>query len=482
MAKTQVYNVSGLNLKTNPMLHKDGELLRSVNVDPFPIGGKTKRSGYNTYLGTMPNGSVVQDMMTWQKESGTQFWNYAFAGGLLYYSTQGTGAWTICGNGTFSPLGTLTHAEAPYSGTSNFLFIGDGVGTIHYTTNGTSFINNGTVLWDGVSTTAAPIAVSLANFHNRIYAAGTGSGLSYSTFGTPNGWTTDSTSFPIDGPGKLTSLYTTGDVLVANKNSGVSASWDGFNLIYFTDVLGPTSTRSISGIDADVLYLNRQGIYANKMITPKLISAPIERQIYNNSGSAVAGTVFDNAPAVAHKYKYYLQVGTTTDDLTDTSIADANIVYDYQLNQYTNYQFAHRPTAWLSYEDVNGDAQLLFASGSQVYQMSGTATSDAGFPIETDIRGVLHFDKPELDKKFNYIWAFFNPGCQAKIQVAIADTFTKGKLNWLDLKDTSDGITEMKFPAGSRGKLLFYRIYDSSATNPYTFHGLSVDYDEIERK
>src|SRR3990167_7975114 len=142
MATIQVYDIGGINLKVQPLLHKEGDLLRSVNVETFPVGAKRKRPGYITYLGTMPNGSSVAGLFTWQRNNGTQFWNYAFAGGNLYYSQQGTGAWTVTGNGTWNAGGTVTNAvgwDNGTVGTTDVMFATDGIGTIRHSANGTSF-------------------------------------------------------------------------------------------------------------------------------------------------------------------------------------------------------------------------------------------------------------------------------------------------------------------------------------------------------
>src|SRR3990167_7031430 len=99
--KGRIYNFSGLNLKLSPFLQSEGELLRCVNMSDDIIGCKEKRPGYTTYLGT-PTNSTVDSIWNFRLDNGTQFWNYHAANGSIYYSTQGTGAWTICGNGTMT--------------------------------------------------------------------------------------------------------------------------------------------------------------------------------------------------------------------------------------------------------------------------------------------------------------------------------------------------------------------------------------------
>src|SRR3990167_6164324 len=269
MATLRIYNISGINLAVQPLLHKEGDLLRSINVESFPIGAKRKRPGYITYLGKA-NGSQVDGLFNWTRNNGTQFWNYRFSGGLLYSSQQGTGAWTITGNGTFNSAGTITHAVL-----EDTLCVSDGVGTILTTTNGTSF----------TAASASPVAVSLEEYHQRIYAAGTASDLFWSNVGTPTDWTNDSSSVLIPGAGKLLSIFKSADRLVATKNSGKMFRWDEFNLIDLSTDLGPTSSSAIGNIEDYRIYPNRRGFYGYGGERPELLSNAIERQIYNDVGA-----------------------------------------------------------------------------------------------------------------------------------------------------------------------------------------------------
>src|SRR3990167_4854751 len=302
MAESRIYNISGINLAVQPLLHKEGDLLRSVNLETFPIGAKRKRPGYITYLGTSPNGSAVQGLFNWSRNNGTQFWNYNFAGGLLYSSQQGTGAWTITGNGTFNAAGTITHAVL-----EDTLCVSDGVGSVFTSTTGTSF----------AAATASPVAVSLSEFEQRIYAAGTASDLFWSNVGTPTDWTNDSSSVLIPGAGKLAALFKSGDRLVNAKNSNRLYSWDEFNLVDVATNLGPTSSIGIGDIEDYRIYPNRRGFIGYGGGKPELLSNAISRQIYNDAGSGIIGTTFNNASAATHQYRYYASIGTITDDLTN---------------------------------------------------------------------------------------------------------------------------------------------------------------------
>lgn len=463
MAQYPVYLLGSLNLRVNPLLHKGGDLLRSVNVETTPYGAKRKRPGYVKYLGTTPNGSQTEGLFNWTKNNGTQFWNYNFAGGKLYYSTQGTGAWTICGEGTLSASGTLTHAVL-----EDTLMVADGAGSTRHTTNGTAF----------TKTTAAPMAVSLTEYHQRIFAAGTASNLFWSTTGTPSDWTSDSSSVLIPGEGKLLTTFRLGDEIVATKNSGRVFKYNEDSLRDTATNLGPTSSRSIADIEDYRIYLNRLGFFGFSGERPQLLSNPIERQVRNDVGEGIIGTTFDNAPATTHQYRYYCTIGTVTDDITDEEVADCVAVYDMQLNEWWNYKFAQRPTAWMSYKDVSGDQQLIFGSGNngQCYKVAGTATDDDGTAAEAIMEGVIHCNDPGRDKEWKKFLAFANPGCAGHIQVAPSSSFSKRTKKWINLGNFKDGIVEYDFPSGSRSKLLFWKFTEVSKKARFQLYGFELTY------
>lgn len=466
MGKIRTYVLTGLNLKVNPLLLKDGEMIRCINMENDFIGAKKKRPGYTTYLGTA-NGSVVDSLFNFQLNNGTQFWNYRASGGVIQYSQQGTGDWSIAGGGT------MTNGTPVYTGiTENTMLAADGVGSTRHTANGTSFTD----------TTGAPISYGLQEYQNRMYAIGTASTLFWSNAGTPTDWTNDSSSINIPGAGRLNSIFKSSDRLITSKNSGLMHRWDGFRLVDLATKLGPSSSQSIGETEDFRFYLNRLGVFEYGGDRPSLRSNPIERQIYNDEGEGIAGTVFDTAPGICHRYDYFVSVGSVTDNLTDETVSNCILKYDFQQNEWNNYSFADRPTSWLSYKDRDGDQQLIFSAGSQCYTFGGTQTTDNGASIEAVMEFVVHADAPESEKKFNYLWASANPGCEAHVQIAIADTFTKGKKTWVDAGQLTDGFLEYHFPQNSRGRLLFIKVTEASRNARFAFYGYSVDFDVIDRR
>ena len=469
--KIRITNFGGLNLKISPLLHKEGEMIRCLNVENDQIGAKKKRPGYITYLGT-PDTNQVNTLFSWTKNSGTQLWTYRASGSLCYYSTQGTGAWTVCGNGTIGDGSHIGHTVL-----EDTLILGDGIGSTRHTTNGTSFTN----------TSASPVASCFAEYQNRIWCGGTSSDMYYSTTGTASDWTSDSSSIKIPGAGKINQIFKANDRLGISKNSGLMFRYDGYNLVDMATNLGPTSPYSIGETEDYRIYLNRLGFFGYGGVNPELISNPVEKQIYNDAGNGIAGTVFDNAPGVSHRYDYLCSVGTVKDDLTDEEVANCILKYDYQLNDWDNWKFANKPTAWHSYKDANGNQQLIFGDESgQCYTYGGTALNDNGNTVEVIMEGVIWGDLAqgigqEHDKKWNYYWVFANPGCQAQIQFATAETFTKGKKKWIRGKPFVDGVSEGKFPETPRSKLLFWKVTEASRNARFHLYSMILDITPTER-
>lgn len=458
MSKFRVYSIGGLNVHTSPFMHQAGELISCVNVDADPHGAKTTRDGYGTYLGTA-NGSAVTDLWNWTKNDGTTFWNYRLSGGTIYSSVQGTGAWTATSGGT------TTATKIGRAVLGNTLFIGDGINPILKSTDGTSF---GTMA-------LAPTGQFLAEYQKRIYVAGTASTLFYSTTLDGTNWATsgtaDSSSFDIGGGGKLGRIFVANDRLNITKNNNRMYRWDGYSLLTVPTNQGPTSPNSLGEIENYWIWQNRNGYMAYYGGMPETISIPIDPQI-----ESMTGSLFSTAPGIAHKFNYYNSVGTVS-DISGEDISNCIQNYNYIHNEWSNYSLYNKPDCWLSYVDADGVQQLVFGDSSgQCYKMGGH--SDNGQPIVAKIQGVLNFGIPDMDKKFSFMRVHFNPGCSARMQVAIADSFNVGSKKWIDLGDLQTGFKKMAFPAGSRGKLLFYKITDSNAVSAFTWYGMTIDYEE----
>lgn len=462
------FNIGGLNTYSNPLNPaSDGQLIHAVNVTSFPQGAKSKRLGYSTFLGT-PDASTVKSLLVFPNigNVSTDFNLYRASGTILYHSLQGTGAWTTSGNGTIS-------SGAHFGGAvlDNVFIGGDGVNATRHTTNGTSFTN----------TTLAPVGEFFEQYQNRIYVGGTESTLFYSTTNDATNWntsgTSNSSSFEIPGAGKMGQLIKSADRLVTTKiPSGLMHKWDGYSLIDLATTYGPSSPYSVAKVEGYRFFVNQYGHYGYGGAQPQLLSNAIQRQFYNNDNTGIAGTAFSTIPGEVHRYDYLASVGTITDDFTGRQISNAIIKYDYQKNEYLNWSFANNPTAYLSYKDTSGSQQLIFGdSTGQCYKMD-TSTTDNGVAISCELVFVFHAQVPYYEKKWNWWRGHFNPGCEAKVQIACSNAYTYSQLKWQEVGDCSNGWVEFRFPPGSRSRLLFVRIYESSKNSKMTYFGCSLGF------
>ena len=472
--KVTITNISGINIKASPFTSDQGQTLRALNVQRDLIGAWEKRPGYNTFLGT-PDNSEIDNLFSWTRNNGTQTFVYRNSGGTLYHSLQGTGAWTISPGGTFD-VAAVTSPSSPkrlgYAVLEDTLILGNGLDATRHTTSGTDFTN----------TTSAPRARYFAEYENRIWAGGTASDLFYSTTGTATDWTTDSSSISIPGAGRINGVIKVADRLNITKNSGAILRYDGFRLADLSTNLGPSDYFSMGEIEDFRIYTNKLGIFGFNGGRPELLSNVIEKQIYNDLGSAIAGTQFNEIPGIVHKYNYYASVGTITEDLTNQTIPNAIIRYDFQTDEFVNWQFFNRPRSFGTYQDNNRDIQMIFGDvGGQAYQLTGTATTDNGNTIPVELMGFIHGNSLD-EKKWNFLRVIFNPGCQAKVQVALSDTFTYTSLVWQDVGVGIDGLARLSFPSGSRGRFLFWKIYEASKNARFQLFAIEADFDPIVHK
>lgn len=492
-------NAGSLNTYTTP-LQVDGQLVHALNVVGFPYGAYSKRPGYGTAIGTVSG--RVQNLFSfapYPTGSGTNLFLYAAAGSLLYQSTQGTASWAVAGNGTITDGNHVGHAVL-----NNVLIVGDGAGSTRHTSDGTSFTN----------TTSAPIAQYFAQFHQRIYASnGTSATLTYSSNGSADNWSislpADSSSFTVPNEGAISSHIVAGDRLNITKQRGDMFNWDDTTLVDMATKYGPSSPWSWGRIDDTWFYLNQFGLFSFDGATKTVISNPIQRMFYNRQNTGIGTAAWGTAPGVGHIWDYLVAVGTVTDDFTGRQINNAIIRYDYQKNQFTNWSFAHPPTAFHSYNDSNNKRQLLFGDASgNIFQLDPSKTSDNGTAIQSELVFLFNYSSQSqiftptsasaissvtYEEKWNYIRLIFNPGDEVNIQFAFTNTLTYQHLKWSGVINTNkrtgdyyqvaDGVVEIRFPRDEnnmpRSRFLFVRIYDDSDSSAWTYYGAQIDADPM---
>lgn len=466
------------------------------------MGILAKRPGYGTFLGTL--GAQINSLFSFPHQDGTTLQVYAAAGSSMYYSLQGTGAWTLAqGSQGGDAGGTITNGNHVGAAIlNNVMIVGDG-GTVRHTTNGSQFLN----------TSLAPSGGQfLTQFHNRIYITdGTSSTMTYSSYGSADNWSlalpADSSSFTIPDEGAASKMFVAGDRLLVTKNKGKIYNWDDYSLVDTSTRYGPSSPYSVANIDDTWFYLNQVGIFQHDGAQKTLISNPIQNQFYNNQNTGIPSASWGTAPATAHIWDYLVAVGTITDPFVGRTINNAIIKYDFIKNQYHNWSFNDPPTAFHSYIDANLKRQLIFGNASgQVFQLDLTKTSDNGVPIQSEAVFLFTYAAQQqtfsqtsastisgstYQKKWNWLRLFFQPGDEVGVQFAFSDTLTYQHLRWSEARNTrergsisdywqvSDGVAEMRFPPDEnnlpRSRFLFLRIYDDSDNSQWIYRGCQID-------
>src|SRR5205085_3732774 len=134
------------------------------------------------------------------------------------------------------------------------------------------------------------------------------------------------------------------------------------------------------------------------------------------------------------------------------------------------------------YKDASGVQQFIFGDATGQCYTYNSGNSDNGAPIETSLQLIVHANAPFLSKEWGYIEVTTNPGCEAKLQVATADTFSRASKKWVELGNLTDGLSQFRIPTEiARGKLFFIRIYDSGSTKPFVLYGINLTYNIINR-
>ena len=448
----------------------EGQLIRAVNVDSFPVGAKVTRPGYTSFLNTS-NGSQVNSLFSWTRQDGSSIFLYRFSGNTLQYYDVAVGTatqWLNCDNGTFTGGSHVGNAVL-----NDVLIVGDGINPTRHSTDGTSFTN----------TTLAPVGQFFTTYQGangaRVYIAGTASQLFYSVSGDATNWnlsgTSDSSSIFIPNDGRIGKLMVLSGQLLIGKSQGRMYRWDGANLYDLANASGPTSPYSFANIEGNGFWLNPLGVMTSQGDSPQLISNPVQRFIYNDANTGIGTGVFNNAPGAAHRYDYFLSIGSVQDDFTQEPLNNGILKYNYQKNEFLTYQFNDNPTAYHSFRDSNGQPKLIFGNAAgQCFTFGGTAVTDAGNPIYSVVDLLFNFNNPSFEKDWRWLVAYFNPGDSAQVSIAHSNTFDMNKKDWIDIGEARSGVVKFKFPAGARSRLLWMRIKDASRTGKFTFYGVAL--------
>jgi hypothetical protein len=224
------------------------------------------------------------------------------------------------------------------------------------------------------------------------------------------------------------------------------------------------SPFAIDQINGNEFFLNHDGVYIYTGGYPTNISYSVYDFIQNMDPAQ-----YKQAPGVAFNQKYYLAIGTVTDNFGNT-VENCVLVYDYILNLWETYSFALLPTCWVVVVDINGQQQLLFADVTgQVYQWN-IGTANNGQPANAILQTqYLTWGAPEKTKEWQSYVLNTNPGANFQLQASV-DWSNK----WQTITTISGfGISDNAPVSMKNFKSIAFRIISNTVV-PMTFYGLNV--------
>lgn len=224
------------------------------------------------------------------------------------------------------------------------------------------------------------------------------------------------------------------------------------------------SPFAIDQINGNEFFLNHDGVYIYTGGYPTNISYSVYDFIQNMDPQQ-----YQNAPGVAFNQKYYLAIGTVTDNLGYT-IPNCILVYDYILNFWETYSFDTLPLCWCVVVDGNGQQQLLFGDETgQVYQYN-VGIANNGKPANAIVEThYLTWGAPEKTKEWQSYVINTSPGANFQLQASVDWSY-----QWKTITTASGfGISDNAPISMKNFKAIAFRII-SNTTVPMTFYGLNI--------
>lgn len=363
----------------SPMAVLKGEWKKIVNWDIAKIGCATKRDGYAAIL-NIPDASEILTLIPFEVGTYRKLIMINASGKLYCVDPTTESTW---GSALLTGLSTTARWTATVlhdSSGNPYMILGNGV-NVYKTADGVTFS----------AVSGVPLGKYWASHQERVYAAGVPADedvLHWCSIGDLTNWSTvapnDSGSLNIDkhSGGTIQNIKALNDRVVIYKKTRMKR-WDEEYLRTVMASDGLDAPYSVAEINGMAFSLDRNGIRLYDGNAPQELSSKIEDLIYGidfgtTNTPRICGEVF--------KKKYYLSVGTITDEDSNT-ITNAWIVYDYNKNAFWLYSLADQATAMTRLMCTDGVQRLYFGgTAGQVWNMFSGDT-DAGVDIEARLEG-----------------------------------------------------------------------------------------------
>lgn len=373
----------GMHRNISPMAVLKGEWKKIVNWDIAKIGCATKRDGYSAIL-NVPDASEVLTLIPFEVGAYRKLIMINASGKLYCVDPTTASTWGAAILTGLSTTARWTSTVLHDSSGNPYMILGNGV-NVYKTADGVTFS----------AVSGAPLGKYWASYQERVYVAGVPADedvLHWCSIGDMTNWSAvapnDSGSLNIDkhSGGTIQNIKALNDRVVIWKKTKIKR-WDEEYLRTVMASDGLDAPYSVAEINGMAFSLDRNAIRLYDGNAPQEISSKIEDLIYGiDFGTAniprICGEVF--------KKKYYLSVGTITDEDSNT-ISNAWIVYDYNKNAFWLYSLADQATAMTRLMCADGVQRLYFGgTAGQVWNMFNGDT-DAGVEIEGRLEGHIFY-------------------------------------------------------------------------------------------
>lgn len=373
----------GMHRNVSPMAVLKGEWKKIVNWDIAKIGCATKRDGYAAIL-NIPDADEILSLIPFEVGSYRKLIMINNAGKLYCVDPATESTW---GSALLTGLSTTARWTATVlhdSSGNPYMILGNGV-EVYKTADGVTFS----------AVSGAPLGKYWASYQERVYAAGVPADediLHWCSIGDLTDWSavspSDSGSLNIDkhSGGTIQNIKALNDRVVIWKKTRMKR-WDEEYLRTVMSSDGLDAPYSVAEVNGMAFSLDRNAIRLYDGNAPKEISSKIEDLIYGidfgeTNAPRICGEVF--------KKKYYLSVGTITDEDSNT-ITNAWIVYDVNKNAFWLYSLADQATSMTKLMCSDGVQRLYFGgTAGQVWQMFSGDTDD-GDDIEARLEGHIFY-------------------------------------------------------------------------------------------
>jgi len=349
--------LQGINRNTSPILLKLGELELAVNCVSERVGQLKKREGYTQIL-NVPDASEILSLIPFRRGSTFKLIMINAAGKLYSADPINDATW---GTAILTGLSTTARWQATYL--SGNLFLGNGA-VVYKTTDGVAF----------TTVAGAPLAKYWDTLFQRVYCSGVDaspSTLFWSATGDGTDWSepagSSSTDVDEDDGGNIKQIKKVNDRMVIWKNEQMKR-WDDDNMVTIPASSGLDAPYSLIGVDGNAIGLDREALRVYDGNYPNPVSTKIEDIIKNidlSTPDRICAAVMDDM--------YYLSIG----NLSDPSLSNVWIVYDYNKDSFYLFSLADLATAMTRYRDADNKQYLFFGgTDGKVYQMFDSEQDD----------------------------------------------------------------------------------------------------------